>query len=65
METIAEALKREGREEGIALGMEKGIEQRNIDIAKNMLANNFDIGIIKKITELTVEQIKALKTALE
>ncbi len=41
METIAEVIQREGREAGIALGMERGMEKRTFDIAKNMLVDNF------------------------
>ena len=42
-------------------GMEKGIKQRNIEIAKNMLKNSVDILDIAKYTELTVEEIESLR----
>ena len=57
--TVASKLKQEGRQEGI----EVGIEKRTFDIAKNMLADNFDINVIGKITGLSAEQISALKKA--
>ena len=46
-----------GKKEGI----EEGIQQRNIEVARNMLKENIDILIIEKITGLTKEQIKNLK----
>ena len=49
METIAESLKREGREEGV------------FDVARNMLADRFDIAVITKMTGLPIEQISALQ----
>ena len=42
-------------------GIEVGIEKRTFEIAKNMLADNFDINVIGKITGLSAEQISALK----
>lgn len=41
--------------------MEKGMEQRTLDIAKNMLAKNSDLDFISEITGLSVEQIQALR----
>lgn len=43
-----------------AKGIEKGIEQRTLDIAKNMLAKNSDPDFISDITGLSIEQIRAL-----
>jgi hypothetical protein len=45
----------------IEVGIEVGIEKRTFDIAKNMLADNFDINVIGNITGLSAEQISALK----
>jgi predicted transposase/invertase (TIGR01784 family) len=53
--TVASKIEQKGRQEGI--------EKNKIDIAKNMLADNFDINVIGKITGLSVEQISALKKA--
>ena len=49
-----------GREEGMEKGIEKGIAKGTLVIAKNMLADNFDIAVIAKITGLSVEQITPL-----
>ena len=40
---------------------EQGIEQEKIEIAKNMLKENFEISMISKITNLTEEEITALE----
>ncbi|MBQ4262802.1 MAG: hypothetical protein IJB83_00970, partial [Bacilli bacterium] len=48
---------RDGFKEGIV----SGIEQRNIEIAKNMLNENTDISFISKITGLTIEEIEKIK----
>lgn len=62
--TRMESAKIEGREEGIAegraKGREEGINQRNIEIAKNLLQLNTDIETISKATGLSVEQIEKL-----
>ena len=44
------------REEGI----KEGIEKRNYTIAKSMKKENIDIEIIKRITGLTIDEIKKL-----
>ena len=61
METIAEALQREGIEKGIERGIERGRKQGMFDVAKNMLADRFDIAVITKMTGLPIEQISALQ----
>ena len=53
--------KAEGREEGKAEGISEGKNERNIEIAKNMLNEGIDINIIIKCTGLTNEDINALK----
>ena len=51
--------------DGIEVGIERGISQgkkvRNKDIAKNMLADNIDILLISKYTNLSVKEIESLK----
>ena len=42
-------------------GLEEGIGQRNIEIAKNMINKNIDINIISEVTGLTIEEIENLK----
>jgi len=49
------------RLEGIEEGKKEGINQRNIEIAKNMLKENIDILIIEKVTGLTGEQINNIE----
>ena len=51
----------EGIEQGIEQGLKKGIEKTNIDNARKMLELNMDLDVIRKITGLTIEQIKSLK----
>lgn len=53
--------KQEGKEEGIAIGKEEGKNERNFEIAKDMLAMNIDEATIIKLTGLTVEQLQQLK----
>jgi predicted transposase/invertase (TIGR01784 family) len=53
--------KQEGLAEGMELGMEKGKNQKALDIAKNMLADGVDINLIMKYSGLTLEQIDKLK----
>lgn len=54
-----------GIEIGMEQGIEHGIEKEKINTATNMLAANFDIAVIKKITGLSAEAIKTLRTDKE
>ena len=51
----------EGREEGRAEGKTEGINERNLEIAKNLLENKVDISIIVSSTGLTEDEISSLK----
>lgn len=48
------------RREGIKEGIEKGLNQSKIEIAKNMLNKNLDISIISEVTGLNIEEIEKL-----
>ena len=48
-------------DKGIKAGIERGIEQRNTEIAKNMLEKNMDVSLISELTGLTIEEIKNIK----
>ena len=50
-----------GKEEGMKAGIEEGRNERNLDIAKNLLKQNIAIDIISKATGLTQEEIEKLK----
>ena len=58
--------KREGKQEGLAEGielgrkicMELGMNQKALDIVRNMLADGVDINLIMKYAGLTQEQIE-------
>ena len=49
-----------GIEQGIEQGIEKGSKENKIKIAKKLLEKNYSISEIKKITELTEDEIKKL-----
>lgn len=55
--TLAEKLRDEGRNEGIA----KGADNKAIEIAKRMLEAGSDIAFVIKVTNLSTAQIKALQ----
>ena len=48
-------------DEARAEGISKGKNERNIEIAKNMLSKNMNIKLISEITELTEDEINSLK----
>ena len=58
---IKNSLLTEAREEGINLGIEKGINSRNTEIAKNLILMNMKVEDISKATGLKIEEINALK----
>ncbi len=47
-------------EEGLKKGEEKGRKETQIDIAKEMKAQGFDIASIVKVTKLSEEEIRRL-----
>ena len=49
------------KEEGKNLGIEEGIQSRNIQIAKKMLTKKMDIEDISEITGLTKEDIQKIE----
>jgi predicted transposase/invertase (TIGR01784 family) len=53
----------EGLAEGETKGMKKGAEQRNIEVAINMLKQNLTIELISQVTGLTNNEILKLKNS--
>ena len=47
--------------EGYEQGIEQGQQEEKIEIAKNMLSENIDVGFISKITGLSIDFINKLK----
>lgn len=59
--TFIDTARKEGIEQGLEQGKEIGINQRNIEIAKNLLEQNIDINVIEEATGLSKEQLEELK----
>ena len=55
----------EGREEGREEGIQIGVENRNIEIARNLILANIGQEIIEKTTGLSIEEIKKYKKEIE
>ena len=53
--------KREGKEKGLAEGLEKGMNKRSLEIARKMLANGMDAATVMEITGLSESQSQQLK----
>ena len=47
-------------DEGISQGISQGVEQRNVEIAKNMLAKKMDISIVSELTGLDADTLEKL-----
>ena len=58
--TLAEQWKQEGFKKGIEKGIEKGKRERDIEIARSLLAKGVEVGIISSATGLSSEEIKKL-----
>ena len=56
---IETALK-EGEEKGIEKGIEKGMEQKEVEFVLNLHSNGFQAEEIAKLTNLTVQRVKAI-----
>ncbi|MBV0900156.1 MAG: Rpn family recombination-promoting nuclease/putative transposase [Wolbachia endosymbiont of Fragariocoptes setiger] len=65
LDLAAEKGRLEGKKEGIQIGEERGREEgrrdREIELAKSMLAENMEINTIAKFTGLSVKEIEKLK----
>ena len=49
------------REEGIEIGIERGIEKNAFEAARSMLADGFSVESVRKYTKLDEEKILALR----
>ena len=47
-------------EDGISQGISQGVEQRNVEIAKNMLKEKLDIATISRMTGLDADTLEKL-----
>ena len=52
---------KDGLEQGIEQGIEQGSQNKQIEIAKNMLRDTKDYQLISKYTGLSIEDIKKLE----
>lgn len=59
--TRLELAEEKGLEQGLEKGLEQGSLEKQIEIAKNMLAKKTDINYISEVTGLSVEEIENLK----
>ena len=59
-----EYAKETGLEEGLAKGLAKGREERNTEVAINLLQLGTPCEIVAKATELSVEEVAKLKESL-
>ena len=50
----------QGIEQGISQGISQGVEQRNVEIAKNMLKEKLDIATISRMTGLDADTLEKL-----
>ena len=62
--TLIDDSYQKGKEEGRAEGMEKGMNQRSLEIARKMLAKGMDEATIIDMTGLTAEEMKLLKAEM-
>lgn len=66
--TIAQDLRARGFAEGLEKGIEKGIEtgkeKEKMIIAERLISEGHDLVLIAKVTELTLDELKALKKKL-
>lgn len=68
MSTVFQQVREEGKDiglqEGKEIGLQEGEEKNKLRVAFNCLIKGMDIKTIAEITELPVERIESLKTAV-
>lgn len=62
IEREREAIFDSGKKEGIDIGKKKGIEERNRQIARTMVANGFILPTIAQVLALPVDEVESLLT---
>jgi len=69
MNTVFQQLRDEGKEigvkEGKEIGVKEGEEKKSLRVALNCLIKGMDIETIAEITDLPIERIKILKSAVQ
>ena len=50
----------EAREEGIAIGMQEGAQQKALELAKSFYSNGASVELIAKSLGMTVEQVEKI-----
>jgi len=65
MSTVFEQVLEKGKEIGVKEGEERGEEKNKLKVALNCLIKGMDIQTIAEITDLPVERIERLKTAVQ
>ena len=69
MNTVFQQIREEGKEigvkEGKEIGVKEGEEKNKLKVALNCLIKGMDIQTIAEITDLPVERIERLKTAVQ
>ena len=62
--TLAERLRREGKQEGMQQGMQEGVQQgaelKQREIARTMLVNGLDESMVARMTGLSYEVVRGL-----
>ena len=64
MRTIADTYIEEGINKAIAIGEARGVEKRNIEIARRMLRENTDIKFISSVTGLSTDDILKIQNKM-
>ncbi|MGG2345146.1 transposase, partial (plasmid) [Rickettsia amblyommatis] len=63
MRTIADKYIDEGIAQGMQIGKNEGKHERTMEVAKNMLSNNYSIPEVSRITGLSISEINNLLKA--
>jgi predicted transposase YdaD len=61
MRSVAQEYIEQGIYQGIEQGIQQGMYQRNLEIAKSMLKEGFDVSLIAKVTNLSRDTIEQLR----
>ena len=59
--TVAEAWEKQGEEKGRLQGMQQGMQAKEMEIAKNLLAKGLDMNLVAESTGMSMDMLKALK----
>jgi len=64
-EQVKYSMRMDGRDEGIKIGFQKGIQSNSVEVAQRMLSKGEDMGYVSEISGLDESTVRELKEKMD